>query len=405
MDPNDASADQSPASGSGQPQGLTRRSVLGAAAGAALPSAIRPRTARRRVSASGHASPSPSETASGRQSDRGSSSLQAPEAHRVVAPQDVDIVPLSQRHALKALGEELLVAADLALKGATIVRGPQQGEQGLFLGPDFDLGHARVRVVQTEHNTQAWAQFAHALGEAVKGADIVVPEYFPDEAKFSGWLTKRYVSQNGHLNAAFDGIAALCAGNDGRPGKDVWVLDPAHDGKFAKVGSAGPVLEGASFIAAALSLGDLVGSLASTGYPIGQLLFKRKYGLPLLEEYLDNDLRRVAVAQNLVDLCHSDAVPEGANIALIYPKGHWTPAHDRPGIEHYLQDAAAREQRLGLYKAVFGTKLFLPRHYPDGIVGDGLGYEPLAPRPPAARPTSVTKRTLAREAPRRGPSL
>lgn len=391
-----AEAGEQPASG------LSRREVLGAAAAASMAPGLwgAGRTARRRRSVP--------------QEEESTASPRSPgaagEQPVVGGPGPLamagDVAPSSrlQLHdALSALLREGAVALDLVGKGVSVVHPPSPPTAGMRMDPDSRLGHANLRVVQVEHDITALRLWGDAVLRQVEDADVVVPEYYLDEARSSPRMAA-YAREHHEVNGAFfDAIAERCKGigvHEGLAPKDVWVLDPCCDARFARVAGPARGAEAVTFGAAVMAI-TLTEPFLVAPYFAGHVALRRKVQpRPALEEYIENDVRRVGFAQNLVDLCGSDAVAPGSTVLVITPAGHWDPPNGRPGIAHYVRDAAAREQRLGLYKKIFGSNLFMPRHYPDGTVGDHLGFEALTPRPSDAQRSAQAPRPSARKAPR-----
>jgi hypothetical protein len=289
-----------------------------------------------------------------------------------------------------ALGADVGTGALTTADIADLMLGLKNKEPGYIggfqSGPDITLNGVHVRPLQVEHDQRALDAYGSQVVAAIEDADVIVPEYFPSEYGSAGGpvaAARAYLAQR---NALFPHVDDACAD------KDVWVLDPAHDGRFIAFTlipglSEGPLRIVTPYVAAygsGLPFPVAIGFASS----VPALLIE-----PAFKETVANDLRRVAVAQNLHDLCHSGAVPQGSTVLVIYPPGHWMPPNGNPGIERYLRDGELRERRLSMYKKVLGgTTMLKPRHYPDGICEGEPNYADLPSAPAQPTPPTAQRR-------------
>lgn len=264
--------------------------------------------------------------------------------------------------------EDLLSWCAVALDAGAIARSylnpASPATDAPIFGPAVPLGHAVLDPILMEHDARALEAHGQVVTERLARTDIVIPEYYgPEQDRITNPRLRRYIDEHRADNVLFDLVEKVCR----RKGKDVWVLDPAHNGSFLQLIATPEAAALASGVVGTAAVAHLSRGIAPAAYALLRATLQL-HTLPTGHELIENDFRRVVVAQHLADLCGSTHVAEGQVVTPVYALGHWAPPNGRPGIQHYLQHPEQRARRLRAYGFLFRSPdLHQPRFYPKGI--------------------------------------
>lgn len=252
---------------------------------------------------------------------------------------------------------------------------------------NLSLNRINLQVLTVEHWVGIWPKYGDVISQAISSADVVIPEYFPPEyLGLTEGLDNAIARNYNDSNELFFHTADQFKDKQ----KDVWLVDPAYNNDLIHVRMLATIPQN---VASTAALYPLAHKIVDKGIEImndeefddepkssRRKFFAKVLGaatagaliMPYnddedghLPEYLaEGDFRNVVVAEQLVQLANSGAIPQGANVLLLYPAGHWK------FIKQYMQDDVKRAERLGLYKTALGSvfpSLFERRHYPNGV--------------------------------------
>ena len=251
-------------------------------------------------------------------------------------------------------------------------------QESLRVGDKLTITAVPLEYIQKEHLIHK-----EELQQAIASADGIIMEYFPDEVRQMG--KNPYVSLMSTYRA-FMPYEEFVANTASSAGKDVWVMDPAHDEKFGIlrllpvsafiVGTGIATMTmmygkskqwnlGYGWIPAGTIFGTGLG-LAAAGALVGRTKsFENRSHRP---SHFPNEatFRRTVIATGIKELAdHLDRDPAAKpkNLLFLYPPVHWKQ------VKELLKDDAKREQAMHLADTIrylgpqYEGAFFTTRHY------------------------------------------